>query len=216
MVRLMHERPRINRFVAGRRLYQRNDIAISLSVLKARQDDAKVTVVKQIFEPNTGLRGVFERTEAIIGDGRSPVATSSEREVSVLSRLPRWFIPLMPKVQKLADWLNITPAALSANDPLYASLMISNLGSIGIDAAYHHLYEHGTLPIFAVIGKARDEAVVTEAGHIEVRPVVTIRYTLDERIVDGFYAARSLDLLQEWLISPWLLETEADAGPGVL
>lgn len=217
IVRVMHERPRINRFIAGRRLYQRNDVAISISVLKARDDDAKLTVVKQSFDAGLGLAGVYDRTEAVIGDGRAAKKTSSEREVSLIQRLlPRAVIPLLPKLQKLGDWLNVTPASLSANDPLYASFMVSNLGSIGIDAAYHHLYEHGTLPIFAVIGKARDEAVVTSRHEIEIRPVVTIRYTLDERIVDGYYAARSLDRLQELIEQPWLLETAGDNGPGPL
>ena len=216
MIRLMHERPRVNRFIAGRRLYQRNDIAISISVLKARDDDAKLTVVKQIYEPETGLRAVIDRTEQIISGGRSHKKTASEREVSLVSRLPRWLIPLLPRLQKLGDWLNITPASLSANDPLYASIMISNLGSIGIDAAYHHLYEHGSLPIFSVIGAMRDEAVVTDRREIEIRPIVTVRYTLDERIIDGYYAARSLDVLRDWIENPWLLETPEDDGPGVL
>ncbi|GKY88877.1 2-oxo acid dehydrogenase subunit E2 [Sinisalibacter aestuarii] len=217
IARVMHERPRINRFIAGRRLYQRDDVAISISVLKARDDDARLTVVKQTYPEGLGLAGAFERTEAVIGDGRAAAKTHSEREVSLIQKmLPRWLIPLLPKLQKLGDWLNITPASLSANDPLYASIMVSNLGSIGIDAAYHHLFEHGTLPIFAVVGRARDEAVVTKRREIEIRPVVTVRYTLDERIVDGYYAARSLDLIQDWIEQPWLLEREEDSGPGAL
>lgn len=215
-VRVLAERPRLNRFIAGRRLYQRDDIAISISVIKARDDDAKLTVVKQIFQPDDGLLKVRERAEAIITNGRAPAKTSSEREVSLVHRLPRWLIPLLPKLQKLGDWLNITPASLPRNDPLYASAMISHLGSIGLDSAYHHLYEHGTLPIFVVIGKERDEAVVTERREIEIRPIVTVRYTLDERIVDGFYAARSLELLQDLVENPWLLERPEDEGPGPL
>lgn len=215
-VRVLAERPRLNRFIAGRRLYQRDDIAISISVLKARDDDAKLTVVKQTFAPDDGIVQVRARIEEILSNGRAPAKTSSEREVSLLFRLPHWLIPLLPKLQKLGDWLNITPASLPRNDPLYASAMISHLGSIGLDSAYHHLYEHGTLPIFVVIGKARDEAVVTEQRQIEIRPVVTVRYTLDERIVDGYYAARSLDLLQDLVENPWLLERPEDEGPGAL
>jgi len=185
-VRVLAERPRLNRFIAGRRLY------------------------------HDGIVQVRARIEEILSNGRAPAKTSSEREVSLLFRLPRWLIPMLPKLQKLGDWLNITPASLPRNDPLYASAMISHLGSIGLDSAYHHLYEHGTLPIFVVIGKARDEAVVTEQRQIEIRPVVTVRYTLDERIVDGYYAARSLDLLQDLVENPWLLERPEDEGPGAL
>lgn len=215
-VRVLGERPRLNRFIAGRRLYQREDIAVSISVIKAKDDDAKLTVVKQIFDAEDGIVTVRDRTEDIIANGRSKVKTSSEREVSILTKLPRWLIPLLPKLQKLGDWLNITPASLPANDPLYASAMISHLGSIGLDSAFHHLYEHGTLPIFAVIGKPHEEPVVTEHREIEIRPIVTVRYTLDERIVDGYYAARSLERLQQLVENPWLLERDEDKGPGPL
>jgi len=217
IVRMLHERPRVNRFIAGRRLYQRDDVAVAMSVIKQYEDNSKTTVVKQVYPSGLGLRGVYDLSEAVIGTGRDKTRkTASEKEVSVISRLPRAMIPLFPKLQKLGDWLNITPASLSRNDPLYASFMISNLGSIGIDAAYHHLYEHGTLPIFAVIGKANDEAVVTERREIEIRPIVNVRYTFDERVADGYYAARSLDLISDLVENPWLLETESDDGPGVL
>ena len=189
-------------------------IAISISVIKARNDDAKLSVVKQVFTGRESLAEIRDRTETIITNGRTPQKTASEREVSQVYRLPRWVIPLLPKLQKLGDWLNLTPASLARNDPLYASLMISNLGSIGLDAAYHHLYEHGTLPIFAVMGKERDEPVVTPEREIVIRPIVTVRYSFDERIADGYYAARSLDRLQELLENPWLMERPEDTGPG--
>lgn len=216
IVRVLRDRPRLNRFIAGRRLYQRNDIAVSISVIKVKEDNAKLTVVKQIFDPEAGLAEIFERTEEIIGNGRAREKTASEKEVGLILKLPRLFIPLLPKLQKLGDWLNITPASLPEADPLYSSLMISHLGSIGIDAAYHHLYEHGTLPIFVTIGKIKQEPVLTEAGELAVRPVVTVRYTIDERIVDGFYAARALDLLEELVKNPWTLERPEDNGPGPL
>jgi hypothetical protein len=105
---------------------------------------------------------------------------------------------------------------MAESDPLYASAMNSHLGSIGLDSAYHHLYDHGTLPVFVVIGKVQKKLVITERGESEIRPIVTIRYSLDERIVDGFYAARSLERLKELVENPWLLERAGDDGPGVL
>jgi hypothetical protein len=213
-VRVMHERPRLNRFVAGRRLYQRNSVDAAISVIKARHDDAKLTVVKLSFEGTEGLRVIRERVNAVISDGRSPVETASEKEVSLISRLPRWAIPLLVKLQKFGDYFNILPPSLIANDPLYSSFMVSHLGSIGVDSAFHHLYEHGTLPIFATIGKIQPAVVVGEDGAPAVRTCVTLRYTFDERIADGFYAARALERMQDYMQHPWKLEIAADAGPG--
>jgi hypothetical protein len=215
-VRVLGERPRLNRFIAGRRLYQRNDIAIAISVIKVKDDDAKLTVVKQTFEKDDGIRTVRDLTENAIANGRSKVKTKSERELAQAFKLPRFMLPVILKLQKFTDWLNISPAFMAESDPLYASAMISHLGSIGLDSAYHHLYDHGTLPVFVVIGKVQKKLVITERGESEIRPIVTIRYSLDERIVDGFYAARSLERLKELVENPWLLERAGDDGPGVL
>ncbi|PID35623.1 MAG: hypothetical protein CR993_09260 [Rhodobacterales bacterium] len=212
--RVLHDRPRLNRFIAGRRLYQREHIDISISVLKAKKDDAQLTVVKQRFDGTVGLVETRARTEEILRTGRGQEQTHSEREMALLSYLPRWIVPLLVKLQRFAEYINIFPRSLVDNDPLYASLMISHLGTIGINAAYHHLYEHGTIPIFVTIGKRRMKPVVMADGSIEARPIVTARYAFDERIADGFYAARAIDLVQKFMENPWLLEVEADNGPG--
>jgi hypothetical protein len=213
-VRTLHDRPRLNRFIAGKRLYQRNAIDLSISVLKAKHDDAELTVVKQRFDPEDGLLDTRAKVEEILSTGRQAEKTSSEREVSLLTKLPRWFIPLLFKLQRFGDYTNLLPASLIENDPLYASAIISHLGSIGLDPAYHHLYEHGTLPIFMVIGKIRKEPIVTPDGDIEVRPIVTVRFSFDERVADGLYAAKAMVHFRRLVEKPWLLEQDEDNGPG--
>jgi hypothetical protein len=79
-------------------------------------------------------------------------------------------------------------------DPLFCSVFVANLGSVGLDAGYHHLWEHGNCPIFCVIGRVRPGA----SG----RRVVTLKWTYDERIEDGLYCARALERLRELLESP--------------
>jgi hypothetical protein len=74
---------------------------------------------------------------------------------------------------------------------MYASIFVANLGSVGLEAAYHHLFEWGNCPIFAAIGRVREE--VTPQG---TRKVCTVRYTFDERIEDGLYCAHALGKLQ--------------------
>lgn len=214
-VRMLADRPLANRFIAGRRLYQRNDIAISMSVLRARGDDGSVSTIKQIYDPAGGLRAVQGLTDAIIiGTSRDQTQTIAEREMELVSRLPRWMIPGLLKLQKLGDWLNVTPASLAANDPLYASMLISFNGSVGLDSVYHHPFEHGTVPVIGIMGPVRDEPVVIKGRGIEVRPVMTVRYTTDERVTEGHYAASALRLHQKLVEKPWLMETPDDDGPG--
>jgi len=58
-------------------------------------------------------------------------------------------------------------------------------------AMYHHLFEYGTIPIFVTIGRLQRAPVVCDDGSVGSREVFTLRYTYDERIEDGFYAARA-------------------------
>lgn len=212
--RTLHERPRLNRFIAGKRVWQRNAVEISVSVIKTKDDDADLTVVKQTYAPGLGLRASRAVIDAGTANGRAHARTASEKEVDLVTRLPRFVVSLLVALQRFADHRNLLPASLIRNDPLYASLLVTNLGSIGIDAAWHHLYEHGTLGLFVAVGKAAPMAFVTPESALEVRPGVTLRYAFDERVADGFYAARSLDLLRQLVEEPWRLETPEDAGPG--
>lgn len=213
-VHTLHERPRLNRFVAGRRLWQRDVIEVSISVIKAKDDDARLTVVKESFTAGQGLTAIGARVDGAAANGRGAQRTASEKEVDLVTRLPRSIIDLLFWMQRVADHWNLLPASLIHNDPLYSSLMVTNLGSIGIDAAWHHLYEHGTLGLFLAMGKAQPMPFVTAAGGVEARHGLTLRYAFDERIADGFYAARSLDLLRSLVEEPWRMEHAADHGPG--
>ena len=72
-------------------------------------------------------------------------------------------------------------------------MYVSNMGSLKMEACHHHLWDYGTIPIFCVIGQSH-----SEGGRSEV----TIKYTFDERIVDGLYCARALDLVRQQLEEP--------------
>ena len=212
--RMLHERPRVNRFIAGRRVWQRKTVDLSVSVIKTKHDDSALTVVKQTVDATDGLAATRDLIEQATVSGRGHEKTASEKEVDLVTRLPHFVIDLLVWLQRRADHHNLLPASLIRNDPLYSSMVITNLGSIGIDAAWHHMYEHGTVSIFTAIGKAGPMQFETEDGGLEVRRGVILRFAFDERVADGYYAARSLDLLQRYAEQPWLLETPADNGPG--
>ena len=85
-------------------------------------------------------------------------------------------------------------------------MIISNLGSIGCGAIYHNLADFGTCSALTTIGEISDEVIVNEKGEEEVRQMCEFGITLDERIGDGFYFARSVAMIEHILQHPEMLE----------
>jgi hypothetical protein len=210
------EFPRLNRFVAGTRLYERRGIWLAFSAKQELERDAPLFTAKIDFDPAEPLEALVDRIQAAVGEGRSGRETATEREIKTFLRLPAPVLRLGVRAVRRLDAWGLLPANFSRGDPLYASAFVANLGSVGLDAAYHHLYEYGTIPIFVTIGRVRRAPVVLPDGSVGSREVFALRYTYDERVEDGFYAALALERLQALLERPETLSRgggERECGP---
>ena len=107
---------------------------------------------------------------------------------------------------RFADNHGLMPKSFSRVDTNYAPVLLSNLGSIKCDAVYHHLNNFGTNGIVITIGEIHKELVLDSENQQTVRDIVNIGVTLDERIADGFYFARSLKLVKHLFRNPVLLD----------
>ena len=130
-----------------------------------------------------------------------------DRFIGMVTRLPRFLKRLIVWVARILDFHGMMPKSLMELIPLYSSIFISHMGSIGGDAMFHHLYEFGTTSVFCAIGRIylkpyrdiRTEEVVW-------KKTIDLNITLDERICDGYYFIKSLELFDSLLDNPALLE----------
>jgi len=207
LVRVWSERPQLNRFTAGGKLYQRNEISFSISVKKSLDENAPLTSIKAIFDPNDTIDDTCKKVDALIAAGKDREReTESEKEMRLVTKLPVWVMRWLVRLQRFVDWLGLLPAFMTRNDPLYSSAYVVNLGSVGLEAAYHHLYEYGNIPFFVVLGRVKKAPVVDDRGELVVHDVVHIRYSFDERITDGFYTSTALERFRRYIENPVLLE----------
>ena len=109
-------------------------------------------------------------------------------------------------IMRFLDNTGLMPKAFSSVDTNYVTVLLSNLGSIKCDAVYHHLNNFGTNGIVITIGEMHKEVMLDENNNPIIRDVVNIGATLDERIADGFYFARSLKLIKHLFKNPHLLD----------
>lgn len=198
--RMLNEKPRMNRYCTGTQIYQRDGVFMSVSAKKKLANDAKIVLLKVPVKAGDGFEQVEDTFNDLLGEGRSK-DIRQEKEVGLFLRLPSFLLSLMIKLVNWLDRRHWLPGMFVDPDPLFTSMVVANLGSVGLDAAYHHLYEYGNCPFFAMIGKVRDEIYI-ENGTAKTRPVVDIKYTFDERIEDGLACAFSLAGFKEIMEDP--------------
>ena len=205
IVRAIAFRPQMNRFISGKKIYQRNRIQLSFIVKKQLTDEGLETNVKITFSPFDTLQDVIEKVNREVEKARDMAGNESDHEIDFFTKLPRSILTLVIWVFKVLDYFGIAPSEMIRLDPLYTSVYVANLGSVGLDAPYHHLYEWGNASIFAVIGKLRKGLVVGEGGTPVVEDLLTMKYTFDDRISEGLYAAKAIDMFKQFVENPEVL-----------
>ena len=200
--RVLAARPGLNRFVSGGRIYQRRDVTLSFAAKQRFSDDSPIRTVKVAMPEGEAFEATVARLHAAVGEGRSDVERPVDKEVRLALILPGFLLRAALGLLRTLDRWNLMPAAMARGDPMFASLFAANLGSVGIDRVWHHLFEYGTVSLFAVVGEATKRVVPGPDGTPVVRDTLSVRYTFDERINDGFYCASSLGLVRELVEDP--------------
>lgn len=201
VARVLERRPCLNRFTVNGRVYQRHGTWLSFSAKTTKDDDGAVVALKRRIDPSWDLAAVVDIADGVIGDSRTGKKSQSDKELALALVLPSFMIKLAVRALRYLDECGLLPRAVIDGDPLFASAFIANLGSIGMDAPFHHLYEYGNIPLFIAVGKERAEVDLVDGVAI-VRPVIPLRFSFDERIEDGLYCLRALELLQTMLEDP--------------
>ena len=200
-------RPRMNRFISGNRLYMRDHISVSFVVKKRFEDKAEEGLAYKRYGENDTIDTLHESIMKEIRQcRREDVLDNSTDMMTKLLKLPRWMLRILVNILFTLDRNGKVPYDLIKADPNYSSIFMTNLGSIGMDSGYHHLNNWGTNSFFVMIGKKHLAPEWHEDGSCTVRPVISLGFTLDERIGDGYYYAGTVRLLHKLLENPELLE----------
>ena len=208
MARMVKERPKMNRFIQGYRMYERDEISISFVVKRRFSDGGEESLMVLVPKDDDTLDTVSRK---IVGDvketRRSETSTGGvDALLDGFAKLPRPILMLAIRIIRYLDFWGINPKVLTQGDPNYTTILCSNLGSIKAPAVYHHLNNYGTNSVMVTIGTLHKEELVMPDGTKAIRDVIDFGATLDERIADGFYFARSLRLLKHIFAHPELLD----------
>ncbi len=201
-------RPRMNRFVVGSKLYQRDKVTVAFTVKKQFDDKAEEGLAFFEYDPEDTLQTYHEKILKAIHVSRHETDTSTGA-MDMITKLPHFLVVWAVKFVRWLDKFGRAPEALIGTDPNHAAVFLSNLGSINLECGYHHLVNWGTNSCFVVVGKKYMKMEYDKDGNGDLHEVLPLGITLDERIADGYYYSGTVALVRELLAHPELLELPA-------
>lgn len=206
-VRTVAKYPALNRFVAGQRVYSRGeDIALSMTVKKELSASSPDTVIKARLNPHDTAADVYRKFDAQVEEAKNtPLESNVDNTANILTMMPRVVLKFVVWLIRVADYFGLVPAFLLEISPFHGSAYFTSMGSLGIKPVYHHLYNFGTIPVFCSFGRKRRAEEICD-GQIVERKYVDLKFSLDERICDGYYYASAIKHFIRILSRPQLLD----------
>ncbi|MCD7749135.1 MAG: hypothetical protein LUH42_03680 [Oscillospiraceae bacterium] len=206
-VQMVSEFPSLNRFVVRRRIYQHNDISVSLVVLRPGDRANNGTMGKLYFDPEDTIFDVQRKLDEYVEKNASPAADANglDKAMGVLCKMGG-LLDIAGGLLRFMDRHGLLPKALVDVSPFHASLLMTNLTSIRTNHIYHHVYDFGTTSIALAMGNMRDVPKRGKGGEIELVHCLPLGIVMDERIASGHYFALAFARLKELLANPELLE----------
>lgn len=202
-------RPQMNRFIANKNLYQRNNLTAAFTVKKDFADEGEETLARIEAEDTDDLESLIRKIDDQIRLCKTSVDEST-KSMNFIQKLPgKHMIGAVARVADRHGWM---PKSVIASDPYQCSIVLTNLGSIGLNTGYHHLTNWGTTSVFMIIGKKKRRPTYDINGNVVMKKQLDLSMTIDERIADGYYYARTLKLLKKLVENPQLLEQKLDVS----
>ena len=199
-------RPKLNRFIVNSNFYQRNEVSAAFVVKKQFSDKGAEALAFLHGKETDTVAEVHDYIRRQVTECRSEKVDPTTGVMDYLNKIPRFISKTAIRILMWLDKHGWVPADIIATDPYYNSVVISNLGSIKLKCGYHHLTNWGTCSLFCIIGEKKWTPLYDEHGLVEMQETVDLGLTVDERIADGYYYAKSVRLFKYLLEHPTLLE----------
>ena len=209
-IRAISQRPGLNRFVSGQKIYHRNDIQIVMTIKKTLSVDAPDTCIKVRFSPDDTVDDVYEKFNKVVAEVTSQPddKTSFDKLNKILSLIPGLLCRWTVKFLNFLDYFGLLPKKLLWLSPFHGSMIITSMGSLGIRPIYHHIYNFGNLPVFLAYGGRRSVVSCDSSGNVVNKKYIELKAVTDERICDGFYYASAFKIIKRHVENPELLDVK--------
>ena len=212
-VRALCKYPQLNRFISGQKVFSRGeDIQYCMVVKKEMTVDSPDTSIKVHLSRKDTAEDIYNKLNDAVEKVKSTQELDSgiDNLIGYLNLIPSIVLKFTVWFLKLLDYFGLLPKFLVELSPFHGSMFFTSMGSLGIAPIYHHLYDFGNIPVFGAFGCKRKAVELLEDGTIVQRKYVDVKFSTDERIVDGYYYAAFFKHYRTILRHPSILDQMPD------
>ena len=206
MLKTVTLRPKMNRFIANKTMYLRNEVSAAFTVKKIFTDDGAEALAIVRSTGTETIDDIHNEIYRQISLCRSDEVDAGTESLNTVASIPGFLAKMVGAGARFLDRHGWMPKSVTDGDPFYSSVYLSNLGSIKLRVGYNHLTNWGTTSVFCVIGNAKKRPFYDDDGTVHMKESVDIGLTIDERLADGYYYSRTVQLMKKLLENPELLE----------
>ncbi len=210
-IRTISQRPGVNRFIRGQKIWARNGIVVNIVAKTKMRIDADDTTLKMVFSPKDTIYDVYEKFNEAYKHVEEGTEGEGNKVARIICYIPGFVKKLAVGVLRGLDYFGLLPRAILNVSPFHGSLFITNMASLNIPPIVHHLYNFGNVPVFIAFGAKRYEIVLDDEGVASKKRVVDFVANLDERICDGYYYASAMKLFLKYFKEPEELLTPPES-----
>lgn len=207
VMKIMAVYPKMNCFIMDGHYYQRNEISCSFVIKTKLNIDSPERNVTIQCNASDNLASISSKIRVAVEKSKYNTDDEQEKAMTILFSFPSFIVKLVTSFLFKFDKLGLLPLSVTEFDSMHSSVFLANLGSIGIDKApAHHLFEWGTCSLFITSGKIKKDQVVSKNGDVTIKDVLSICFSIDERIADGLYFSKVITLFKKLVENPDLLQ----------
>ncbi len=201
----MARMPDANAILRFNRVYLRKTIGVFFQVAMKDPETGELDLSgTTIYEAqDKSLVEIVDEFQARVEQVRKAKDPALEQTRSTFKKIPSLLLNFALKLISFLTYtlnLDMTWAGIP-KDP-FGSIMVTNIGSMGLDQAYVPLVPYSKVPVLIAVGAVHDAPVV-EGGKVVPAKVVNLSATFDHRLLDGTHAAIMAEVVREWFDDPF-------------
>ena len=204
--RLLVEMPDANTVVRFGRIYQRTEASVFFQVAMEDPETGQIDLSGLVVRDadKRSLPEIADAFDKAARDVRAGKDEEKEKTRKSLGKIPGWLIGyVLDLVSFLTYTLNLDLRWAGLPKDPFGSVMVTNVGSLGIEQAWAPLVPYSRVPLIIAMGAVVKEAVVSDDDTIRIARRMRLCVTFDHRILDGAHAAKMSKLVKQWFADPY-------------